>query len=339
MVSDPFLKRIAGIAGCALAVVCTILSFEFGMSIHWAVAAGLVVLTFLAAYTPAIAHDMWVNHGREYGLAATFVAMCVVGIDITTSSSTLSVHRVGDSTGASVANVKYEDTRNEIADLERQLRTFEAREAELSGKQGWSGMQASAAYDGLIAAKKLAIANESKRVRCGTVCERLTNELAELQANQAVSAAHERDKAMYAATQAKLANLRAEAKTSTRAVSSVETQNVKLASIMTMSRKPGEDAMYWTDTWLGVAIGSVLTLAACFFNFVAHSGQTKGLTGRLLGKEVEHAPRQMPVAAPHTPAKPDPLADYTRRMEELAGRLTAYGHGQTSGVVRAPQAA
>ena len=316
MVSDPFLKRISGIAGCALALVCTWLSFEFGLSIHWAVAAGLVVITFLAAYTPAIAYDIWTNKGRIPGIAASIVAVAVVGLDITTSSSTLTVHRVADTTGASIQNTRYEDARKDVADLEAKVKLFESRMSDLKSANGWTGAKPAKAYAGEIAAMDLAIEQETARGGCKAKCLALTQRKAELEANQATAAEHERMQGMYNATVAALEKARAASKGEAKAVSSVETQNLKLASIVTLNRKPGEDAVYWTDTWLGVAIGCVLTLAACFFNWVAHSNGS--ISNMIASQPARREERSEPVAL--KPAV-DPLADYSRRLEAFSAQF------------------
>jgi hypothetical protein len=335
MVSDPYLRKISGIAGAALAAVCAILSFEFGWQIHPVVACGLVMITFLAAYTPAIAYDIWTNHGPKAGAVASIMAAAVLGLDITTASSTLTVHRASDQTSAVVHNTTYEDGRANIANLEDRKRMFEARLSQLAGTAGWSATKPSKAYAGEIAAMELAIEQETARGGCKAKCLQLTQRKAEIEANKATAEAHEKDASMLAATVAALEKARADVKNEKVQVSASQTQNVKLASIVTFQRKPGDDALYWTDTWLGVAIGTVLTLAAAFFCWIAHSGRQ--ISSIIANKP---AAREIPRSEPVREAPLAPVMDsYEDRLRDAMARLQLSGGAGVTGPARLPNVA
>jgi hypothetical protein len=80
---------------------------------------------------------------------------------------------------------------------------------------------------------------------------------------------HNRLAEMIVATQAHIEKLAAQVAETPPTVSSVDVQNKKLASLFSLDRNPGEGTVYWTDTWMMVAIGLIITLASQFFNMLA----------------------------------------------------------------------
>jgi hypothetical protein len=80
---------------------------------------------------------------------------------------------------------------------------------------------------------------------------------------------------MIDATRKHIEKLTAEVAETPPQVSSVDVQNKKLAGLFTLSRDPGEGALYWTDTWMMVAIGLMITLASQFFNMLAWLPSTR----------------------------------------------------------------
>jgi len=151
---------------------------------------------------------------------------------------------------AEMQNVRYDDGRQKIADLEAKKKLLESRMSKLEATKGWTGMKPSAAYDGEIEAQNLAVEVEGKRGGCKARCLAEKQKLAELEANKAVAMAHEQDRAMLTATIEGLAALRNEQATVEKGANGGQWQNVEFASFFTASLEPTETAQAWTSRWL-----------------------------------------------------------------------------------------
>lgn len=272
MLESPFLTRICRIAGTVLAVTSIWLTVAFGATISYGMMAALGAVSFMASYIPAILVELNESRYRWLLPFGIVVALLVTVIDITTNASTTGVHKTADVVQAQVQETKYQDNRANVQELQDKLKFLETRKQQLEGAEGWTGLKPAAAFAGEIEATKLAMEQEAKRGGCGPKCLGIRQKLAELEANQAVAAEHERTAKMIAATVEALSKTRAQAAQVAKGESAVDTQNVRLASLFTLSREPSEDARHWTDQWLMVAIGLVITLASQFFNMLGWVG-------------------------------------------------------------------
>lgn len=269
MLESKFLRTICKIAGTLLTGTSLWLTACFGLSISIGMMLGLAVIAFMSAYLPAILIELSSTQYRNVFRVGLAVALVITVIDVTTNVSTGGAHKTSDVVQAHVQQTKYEDNRANVEEMQNKLKFLEARQKQLEGHAGWTGTKPAAAFDGEIAAKEEAVAQEARRGGCGPKCLALKQELAELQANQAVAAEHERNAKMLAATVEGLQKTRAAAATVDRGESAVETQNVRLASLFTLSRDPDEGARHWVDQWLAVLFGLGITAAAQFFNALA----------------------------------------------------------------------
>jgi hypothetical protein len=297
MLESKFLTRICQIAGVVLAITSVLLTAQFGLSISFGMMAALAVVSFMASYLPAVMVEVY-ESGRSWLVwPGLLVCALVTVIDVTTNASTTGVHKSSDVTQAHVQQTKYEDNRANVAELQNKLKFLEERQKQLEGHAGWSGAKPAAAYAGEIEATRLAMEQEAKRGGCGPKCLAIRQKLAELEANQAVAAEHEKNARMLSATVEALKKTRDQAATVARGESAVETQNLRLASLFTFSRSPSDDAQHWTDQILMVAIGLVITLASQFFNILGFVGprSASALRGRL---GMSPAPAAGPAAAP-----------------------------------------
>lgn len=274
MITSPFLLWICRIAGTGLAATSLYLTYTYGANISSGIAWALTIASFMASYIWPIMVEVLRNApggilGHAIKAMAVALAVGLSFLDITTNSSTTGSHKAVDVQKASLQTTRYDDARRTVADLEAKKTFFRQRIKQLEGSDGWKGEHPSASYDGKIAAKREAVRQETNRGGCGPVCLKLTNELAQLEASRAVSEAHEKAQRMLAASVAGLQKARAEAKATNKGFSNTEHQNVKLASIFTLDRKPGEGAVWWTDTGMMLWIGVIITLASQFFNLLA----------------------------------------------------------------------
>lgn len=299
MVNSPFLLWICRLAGTGLAITSIWLTVSYGLTISVGIALALGIASFMASYIWPIVIEVQRNADQSFsGYAvrgmAVALAIPLTMLDATTNSSTTGVHRVADIQKATLQDTRHDDARRAVADLEAQQKFFTNRIAELQGSKGWHGVKPSAAYDGDIQASELAIAQETRRGGCGPKCLELTQGLAELKANQATSAAHEKAAKMLAASVEGLRKAREASAVTETGNSAVATQNLKLASLFTLDRKPSEGAQWWTDTTMMLWIGVIITLASQFFNLMAwlpSSSGTHNRTSRSIGFMSSDEPR------------------------------------------------
>lgn len=344
MLESKFLRTICKIAGTLLTLTSLWLTAAFGLSISIGMMLGLAVIAFMSAYLPAILIELSSTSFKNVFRVGVAVAAVITVIDITTNVSTGGAHKTSDVVQAHVQQTKYQDNRANVEELQGKLAFLQERQKQLKAHEGWQGAKPASAYDGDIAAKEEAIRQESRRGGCGPICLGLKQELAELQANQAVAAEHERNAKMLANTVEALQRTRAVAATVERGESAVETQNFRLASLFTLSRDPDEGARHWVDQWLAVLFGLGITAAAQFFNALAWVSDrpAKAFMERFASPQtasrppLDLTPRTAPVPAPapservveHKPTiyhvKGQDIMDLLRASaERTGGRLAA----------------
>lgn len=300
MLQTPLLRRIALIAGTMLAVTSMALSLEYGLQVHLGFAMACVTVSFLASYVlPMLWEVSKVSPmTARVGIA---VAAMIIGGDIVQNASTLGVHRVTDVQTATVQQTRFDDARAKVTENRENLAMWKAQLAKLTSENAWS---ATVKADGLRAqldAASLAIEQESKRGGCGPRCLSLTREKGDLENRIATVELREDLTKRIEATQRLVDGYREAAANTEAGSSAIATQNLKLASIMTLTRAPTEGAQWWTDTWLMVVFGALITIASCFFNLIslADSSLMQRFTGT--AAPTLHAEHQTPARAPQDP--------------------------------------
>lgn len=296
MLQTPLLRRIALIAGTLLAVTSMALSLEYGLQVNLGFALACVTVSFLASYVLPMIWEVQKVSPRVAGFGVV-VAAAIIGGDIIQNASTLGVHRVSDVQTATVQQTRFDDARAKVVENRENLAMWKAQLAKLTTDNAWS---ATVKADGLRAqleAASLAIEQESRRGGCGPRCLALTREKNDLENRIATVELREDLTKRIEATQ-RLVDQYREASAATEAGSSaIATQNLKLASIVTLNRAPTEGAQWWTDTWLMVVFGALITIASCFFNLISLADSS--LMQRFAGTSATTLP-----AAHQTPAVP-----------------------------------
>lgn len=274
MVTSPFLLMICRMAGTGLAITSLWLTVQFGLSISVGMAFALGVISLMASYIWPIAIEVHRNAGSEWianavKVGAVVVAFGVTGIDAITNGSTTGTHRVTDVHEARFQNTKASNATDQLADARKTLAMQTARLADLKKSQGWNASVTPTELQSRMETAAEAIRQEERRGGCGPKCLALKNERDKLAATLGAVTEHNRLADMILATQAHIQKLGRQVADTPPTVSSVDTQNKKLASLFTLDRNPGEGATFWTDTWMMVVIGLIITLASQFFNMVA----------------------------------------------------------------------
>jgi len=274
MITSPFLLLICKVAGTMLAVVSLILTVQFGLTISVGIAAALAVVSVMASYIWPIAIECQRNAGSGWAAGAVKAGAVVVAIGVTmidgiTNSSTTGTHRLTD---VHVARVQTANATNVTGNLESARATLamqKRRLADMTKSNGWNASVTPIELQARLETAEKAVAWEERRGGCGPKCLALKSQRDQIASTIGSLTEHNKLVGMIAATQAHIETLTKQVAETPPQVSSVDTQNKKLASLFTLDRNPGEGSVYWTDTWMMVAIGLIITLASQFFNMLA----------------------------------------------------------------------
>jgi hypothetical protein len=274
MITSPFLQWICKAAGTLLAIVSLVLTVQFGLTISIGIAGALAVISIMASYMWPIAievnrhaGDGWTGTAMKAG--AIVVALSVTMLDGITNSSTTGTHRVTDVHTASIQNTKAGNATSQLDTARATLAMQQQRLADLKKAQGWSASVTPVELKSRLDTADKAVAWEERRGGCGPKCIGLKQDRDKIAATLGAVTEHNKLSDMILATQTHIEKLGAQVAETPSTVSSVETQNKKLASLFSLDRNPGEGTVYWTDTWMMVAIGLIITLASQFFNMLA----------------------------------------------------------------------
>lgn len=274
MITSPFLLLICKVAGTLLALVSLLLTVQFGLTISVGIAGALAVISIMASYMWPIAVEVhrhagnsWVSTGIK-GLAIV-VAVCVTLLDGITNSSTTGTHRVTDVHVAVTQTTNATNVSQKLTEARKTLVMQQTRLADLKKAQGWNASVTAHELTSRMETAQEAIRQEERRGGCGPRCLALKGERDRIAATLGAVTEHNKLADMIVATQAHIEKLTKEVAETPAMVSAVDTQNKKLASLFSFDRNPGEGMVYWTDTWMMVAIGLIITLASQFFNLLA----------------------------------------------------------------------
>jgi hypothetical protein len=298
MLRTQSLRRISFIAGTILTVTSMMLTAEFGLQIGIGAAAALVAISFMAAYIPAIVWELK-DSSKPIAYVGAVIGALIIVADVTTNASTLGVYRNTDVVAGNVQQIKFDDAREKVEEARRNLTMWTEQLQTLTTANAWAATTKADGLRAQLESAQKAIDLEEARGGCKQRCLALMRQKNDLETRIATIELREDLTKRIDATKALVDRYREQSAQTDVGGSAVGTQNLKLASIVTLTRKPGEAAQYWTDTWLMVLFGALITLAAAFFNLISITDS--GLFRRLMGSENGSATTTP--AAPLSPAQ------------------------------------
>lgn len=285
VIRDPFLRTIAIGCGLVLAWISFKLSYAFGMTISEEIGLACAAISILSSFAVAIwfaaresLFDLNAMHLLKGFTAVVVGLMCW---DFFTNSMTASFQRYSDIELAKSEMQAKDNKGKTVEDLAAQKARLEARKDKLQAdfdamtkKQvgSWSievAPLASAAYNDMIAAKKLEQEREGK-TGFGPRYQARTNELAHLTALQSLAKAIEDNQADYDRVLTAIANTRNEQGAIEVSQSGANFQSVKAASWLSLatgdtSRKPSALQIAWTEDGMGSLNGIIVAIGAQAF--------------------------------------------------------------------------
>lgn len=215
-----YVFALSGLLGYALLALDVKLAYQFGASIgeiegyiYALIAVGSGILLVLAAFFYLAGCQRFAA-----GLACAWVL--AFGFNVWSQVGVATAGRMGDVQKASLQQAAHKDVEKDKADLEAKQKFFIERRATLESNMksltqtklgGWSVTTAPAApsdLDPMIEAKKLEVANESKRGGCQRECEKRTNELSHLQRLRSMAVEIQDNEKQLTATETGLTNVR-----------------------------------------------------------------------------------------------------------------------------------
>lgn len=215
----------------------------------------LIACCFCWAYLPAIAYGLWSQ--RKWGAVGVCAVATAVAasFDYVSTFGSLATIRGVDQHQAKVEKVVYDDKRDNVAEAKKKLAFFQEHMAALKTKQAWAGTRPPESFDGQIAAATLARDNEAKRGGCGPKCERLTRELAQLQAHRAMAVQWAQYEKQIEATQRILTEARQTAAAASPRPAASEFQNTAIASAVSFSLAPSATQVAWANLGISMLSG------------------------------------------------------------------------------------
>lgn len=267
--------------GLGLTVCSAALTGLFGLTMsHNAllallVAAGLMCASVASAYVwPFVSEAI---HGRRWISAGALAAfgLLVTTTDLTTNFGSIAWQRTTDIQTAAVQNTKYDDKRDMISEGRASLEMWQKRLAALQTEHAWTATVTATALRAEIPALDEAIAQESRRVRCGPKCLALKEKKADVERRIALAEEKADLTKKIESTKAVLANHRERAAETKKADSAALMQNLSLASMFTLSLQPTEAAQHWTDKGVAWLVAAFFSFGAMGCNFLgwSHKGR------------------------------------------------------------------
>lgn len=259
------------------------------------VALFLVACSIASDYINLFLVDAW--RKRDWGTAALIGvgAAFVFSLNLMSNLGSVGWQKEVTSTTARVHNTKVDDIRDGIASNEAALKSARAQLATLNRQNGWAASASATAMRQQLAEYQAAADRESKRVRCGQICEDWKEKAMELIAK--ISTIEQRDdlSKRIAAAERAIATAKAKYETKERVVDAGSTQAAFFASITQATLKPSADAQTWTSRGIAGWLALGLCIAPILF----------GLLGwrEAVGAELP-APRSTASVPSVTPLKP-----------------------------------
>ncbi len=236
----------------------------------WTLADGIlplqIVLALMFAAISRAVGGMFMR-ASEYRLMGDYIGFgrCVVlgalfaAANIVTDYGSSAAIRDNNIVSSQNQNTKARDTRSEIKRLQTRI-------SEIKAQTAWQGtFLAPEAYDPLIEAAKLYVANEAKRGGCGPICERKTREMADLQAAKQNSLQRQSLKAEMKVLEAELVDAKRMSATTAQTVSSPALAQVKsVIAWFTLSRSPDAGSLWWGNNSIMLWGSVIITLAIIY---------------------------------------------------------------------------
>ena len=280
----PGMKRYfqaAGILAISALIGDLWLSAKFGASISWEMTFVMAAISLASGLLLVIAGYFYSIGAKPLGIGLAIVWVPVFMFNIMSNMGVATSNRMIDVQQARWQNAKADEVIKGSAETEAQVKFFLKRRIELRDRLAqltqtkvgdWSVATAPSSpesLNGAINAKKLEVANESKRGGCGPKCEARTNELAHLSNLQAMAADIQRNEQQLAATKRGLANARAKMDTVTTVQSGTANQSTLYAKLMHWTSSPTAGQIESANEGTGVFTAIILALVASAFTLAS----------------------------------------------------------------------
>jgi hypothetical protein len=252
-----------------LLLAAAAMSFDFGWGVSAKHAIFLAGMSFVTAFIPDAAYEMWQENKKGAALAIAACSIPLFGLEFFSHAGYTAGLRGLNVSDTKVQNVKYDAAQDTVAENKRQLEFWQRRLETLTTQNGWT---ATVTADGLRAklpSLELAIQQESSN--CKARCLARTKERDEIAERIKVLEETNDLSGKIAHAKQVLANIRDKAATVEHKSSAVEHQNAFLTKAVALTVNGTLEA---TDVQaekvqqavnLGMALAGTGLPALCFF--------------------------------------------------------------------------
>jgi hypothetical protein len=269
-------KKVLVTSGMIALVSGAFMAFAFGREMSYLHAVTLALLSVVAAFMPTM-----IDHLRKSGrtpTAAVLGLLCTIfiGAEYFSHLGYTIGHRVRDTEETGVQNIKYSDTREQVADHRKNLAMWQAQLAKLQTDNAWA---ATVRADGLRAElipMGKAIELETARGGCKSKCQGLMVQKAEIEKRIGIAEQSSDLAKRIEATQRLVDNSREKAASTEHRSSRIVSQTKFVGQLWTASLEPNAEAMNWTQIGIGALIALVTTFLAPVCFFMAFGDQPAG---------------------------------------------------------------
>lgn len=283
---------------CSIASALLTAMFGFAQSEYMLVAIAcalfLVACSLASDYINLFVVDAW--RSGKWGMFGTFAAGALFVFSLNLISNVGSVGWQRDSTikQASVRNTKYDDARDQVAENKTNLALWRKQLASLLAANEWA---ATVKADGLRAQVedlRRAEVAETRLGGCGAKCRAIQTQITDTMGRIAVAEQANKLTDQIEATQRILAKHRTASASTEATVAAPASQAAFFASMATVSLKPTDDAMTWTDRGIASWLALGLCIAPILFGLIGWKSDTPPPYVGDLGNRTSATPSETP---------------------------------------------
>jgi hypothetical protein len=173
--------------GLATLVAAACMSWSFGIAVSWKHAAFLCLLSVITAFAPDTAYRQWKRGDKGVALTIAMICAPLFMIEFYTHAGYTAGLRGENISTARVQNAVHTDARSAIDEDKDALVKAKAERDRLRAANPWAETVTATALRAEIPAIDEAIAQESKRVRCGPKCLALKEKKASIESRVAIA--------------------------------------------------------------------------------------------------------------------------------------------------------
>lgn len=269
--------------GVILLGAASAMSFDFGWGVSAKHAVFLAGMSFVTAFIPDAAYEMWAENKKAASLAIAACSIPLFGLEFFSHAGYTAGLRGLNVSETHVQNFKYDAAQEAANEEKRAYDMMAARYVKLQEQNGWAATVTAEALRARLPALELAIKQESDN--CKARCLARTKERDDIASKIAVLEERSELQKKLDAARTWLDKRRAKAETTEHKSSAVEHQNAFLTKAValtvngTLEATPVQAEKVQQAVNLGMALAGTGLPALCFFAAGLYRNREHGFKG------------------------------------------------------------